>query len=36
MGKLWITYSWDDNKNGDVEYIAQELEKKGIEVRIDR
>ena len=36
MKKLWVTYSWEDNTNGDVEYIAQELEKVGISVKLDR
>lgn len=36
MKTLWITYSWEDNKNGDVEFIAQELEKTGINVKLDR
>jgi TIR domain-containing protein len=36
MKTLWITYSWEDNKNGDVEFIAQELEKVGINVKLDR
>jgi hypothetical protein len=36
MKTLWITYSWEDNKNGDVEFIAQELEKTGIRVMLDR
>ncbi|GAB2586692.1 toll/interleukin-1 receptor domain-containing protein [Spirosoma areae] len=33
---LWITYSWEDNKSQEVEYIAQEIESKGIVVKIDR
>jgi hypothetical protein len=36
MKTLWITYSWEDNKNGDIEFIAQELEKTGIRVKLDR
>lgn len=36
MKTLWITYSWEDNKNGDIEFIAQELEKVGIDVKLDR
>ncbi|CAL2082764.1 conserved hypothetical protein [Tenacibaculum dicentrarchi] len=36
MKTLWITYSWEDNKNGDIEFIAQELEKTGINVKLDR
>lgn len=36
MKTLWITYSWEDNKNGDIEFIAQELEKAGICIKLDR
>lgn len=36
MKTLWITYSWLDNKNNDVEFIAQEIEKTGICVKLDR
>jgi len=36
MTKIWITYAWDDNKNNEVDFIAQELENKGIHVRLDR
>ena len=36
MKTIWITYSWEDNKNGDIEFIAQELEKTGIIVKLDR
>lgn len=36
MKTLWITYSWEDNKSGDIEFIAQELERAGICVKIDR
>jgi len=35
MKTLWITYSWEDNKNGDIQFIAQELEKNGINVKLD-
>lgn len=35
MKTLWITYSWEDNKDGDIEFIAQELEKSGISVKLD-
>jgi len=33
---VWITYAWDDNESGDVDFIAQELGKAGLEVKIDR
>lgn len=36
MAKIWITYAWDDNTQGDVDFIAQELEKAGAEVKLDR
>jgi hypothetical protein len=36
MKAIWITYSWEDNKNGDVEFIAQEIEKSGMNVKLDR
>ena len=36
MKTLWITYSWEDNKTGDIEFIAQELERAGIAVKLDR
>ncbi|UCM49361.1 toll/interleukin-1 receptor domain-containing protein [Aeromonas caviae] len=36
MKKVWITYSWLDNDSKDVEFIAQQIEGKGFEVRMDR
>ncbi|WP_461135484.1 toll/interleukin-1 receptor domain-containing protein [Spirosoma lituiforme] len=33
---LWITYSWDDNKLQEVEYIAQLIESRGVSVKLDR
>ena len=36
MAKIWITYAWDDNEQGDVDFIAQELERSGVEVKLDR
>lgn len=36
MKKVWITYSWADNKDSDVEFIAQQMREKGFEVRMDR
>ena len=36
MTKIWITYSWEDNKNNEVDFIAQELERNGAQVRLDR
>lgn len=34
--KVWLTYSWHDNKDKDVDFIVQELEDAGLEVHLDR
>ncbi len=36
MAKVWITYAWVDNETGDVDYVRQELETIGLDVRLDR
>lgn len=36
MATIWITYAWGDNEDGDVEFIAQELEQAGLKVKLDR
>lgn len=36
MKSVWITYNWDDNKNNDIDFIAQELSKSGLDVKLDR
>ncbi len=36
MKKLWLTYAWKDNEDFDVDYIIQELEAAGVDVRFDR
>ena len=36
MATVWMTYAWDDNTTGDVDYVAQQLVSKGIEVKLDR
>ncbi len=36
MATAWLTYAWDDNQNQDVDFIAQELEGTGLEVKLDR
>lgn len=36
MAAVWITYAWDDNAEGDIDFIAQELAKAGVEVKLDR
>lgn len=35
-GKLWITYAWDNNKDGDFDYLAQELEDSGVATSYDK
>jgi hypothetical protein len=34
--KLWLSYSWKDNVDKDVDFIAKEIEKRGISVKLDR
>lgn len=34
--KLWVTYAWKDNEDKDIDYIVQELDKAGVDVRFDR
>jgi len=36
MGSIWITYAWDDNKDNDVDFTAQELMKAGLDIKLDR
>lgn len=36
MKKIWITYSWEDNKGGDVNYLARQLSDSGLTVRLDK
>jgi hypothetical protein len=36
MPTLWLTYAWKDNEEGDVDFIAQELGRAGIDVKLDR
>lgn len=36
MPKLWLTYAWTDNQDSDVDFVAQELERRGIDVSFDR
>lgn len=36
MARVWITYAWVDNEHGDVDFVAQELESSGLEVKLDR
>ena len=34
--RLWITYAWLDNIEGDFDYLVQELEKAGIPALYDK
>ncbi len=36
MPKLWLTYAWTDNQDNDVDFVAQELERRGLQVNFDR
>lgn len=36
MSCVWLTYAWDDNADGDVDFLAQELIRAGVEVKLDR
>lgn len=36
MATLWISYAWADNKDGDVDFAAQELGRMGLKVKLDR
>ncbi len=35
MSTIWITYAWDDNTLGDVDYVAQELARVCLQVKIE-
>lgn len=36
MRSIWLTYAWEDNETGDVDYAAQELARAGLDVKLDR
>ncbi|WP_225765077.1 toll/interleukin-1 receptor domain-containing protein [Stenotrophomonas sp. Marseille-Q4652] len=36
MATVWISYAWADNQHNDVDFIAQELERAGLTVKLDR
>ena len=36
MATAWITYAWKDNQEGDVDFIAQELIRVGLAIKLDR
>src|SRR4030042_2101445 len=33
---IWLTYAWDDNKDSDIDFTAQELIRTGLDVKLDR
>ena len=36
MSTIWVTYAWDDNTQCDVDFVAQELVRVGVQVKLDR
>lgn len=36
MATVWLSYAWADNQHQDVDFIAQELGRAGVTVRLDR
>jgi len=36
MVTIWLTYAWEDNDSGDVNFAAQELQQCGLTVKLDR
>jgi hypothetical protein len=36
MATIWLTYAWEDNDSGDVNFAAQELQQCGLTVKLDR
>lgn len=36
MATAWITYAWKDNQDSDVDFIAQELIRAGLTIKLDR
>jgi hypothetical protein len=36
MTTIWITYAWEDNKASDIDFIAQEIQSTGLQVKLDR
>jgi hypothetical protein len=36
MATAWITYAWKDNEHGDIDFIAQELMRAGLAIKLDR
>jgi len=35
MANIWITYAWDDNTQSDVDFVAQELSRVGVHVKLN-
>ena len=36
MATGWLTYAWKDNQEGDIDFIAQELIRAGLAIKLDR
>lgn len=36
MKRLWLTYAWKDNVGNNVDFVIQELQRQGLDVRFDR
>jgi hypothetical protein len=36
MANVWVTYSWMDNRTNDVDFVAQELIRQGLTVRLHK
>jgi hypothetical protein len=36
MKTIWLTYAWADNSDGDIDFIAQELVRSGVSIKLDR
>jgi hypothetical protein len=36
MATIWITYAWADNQHSDIDFVAQELGRAGLTVKLDR
>jgi hypothetical protein len=35
MATVWITYAWADNQHNDIDFVAQELGRVGLTVKLD-
>jgi TIR domain-containing protein len=36
VSTLWLSYSWKDNVDRDVDFLAQQIESRGLKVKLDR